>query len=151
MTEGHRWQTETIWAIHAGRTDEGDDLFRKQNRIALGWEQMHDLSELAPTRDAFKEALVAASPDYKPGAIPNIAGQLYRFVYEMKNSDVILYPTRFDSQIHIGRVTGDYLYDPDTDAGFRTNASKMDTLGPTQRVSPRMRATNSAHSRRSSR
>lgn len=109
---------ETIWAVHAGRTDEGDDLFRKQNRIALGWEQLEDLSKLAPTRDAFKEALVAASPDYKPGAIPNIAGQLYRFVYEMKNGDTILYPTRFDSQIHIGRVIGDYLYDPDTDAGF---------------------------------
>lgn len=112
MTDG------TLWVIHAGRNDEADDLFREQGLIALGWDDMADLAQLPPTREAFKAALAAAYPSYKPGAIPVAAGQLYRFVHEMRPGDTILYPTRFDSQIHIGRVTGEYRHDPATDAGF---------------------------------
>ncbi len=108
----------TIWVIHAGRNDEADALFRKRSLMALGWEQLGDLAQLPPTREAFKEALAEAYPNYKPGAIPVAAGQLYRFVHEMQPGDTILYPTRYDSKIHIGRVAGEYRYDPDADAGF---------------------------------
>lgn len=109
----------TIWVIHAGRNDEADDLFRQRNLIALGWgEQLGDLAQLPPTREAFREALAAAYPNYKPGAVPVAAGQLYRFTHEMRPGDTILYPTRYDSQIHIGRVVGEYRFDPAADAGF---------------------------------
>ncbi len=108
----------TIWVIHAGRNDEADALFRERNLIALGWEQLGDLAQLPPTREAFKAALAGVSPHYKPGAIPNIAGQLFRFVHEMRPGDTVLYPARRDSQIHIGRVAGPYRHDPAADAGF---------------------------------
>lgn len=107
-----------IWVIHAGRNDEADDLFRKRGVIALGWNEMPDLAQLAPSREAFKVALAATHPNYKPGAIPVAAGQLYRFIHEMRPGDTILFPTRFDSQIHIGQVTGEYRHDPAADAGF---------------------------------
>lgn len=109
---------ETIWVIHAGRNDEADSLFRERCSIALGWEQLGDLAQLPPTREAFKGALAEVSPHYKPGAIPNIAGQLFRFIHEMRPGDTVLYPARRDSQIHIGRVAGPYRHDPAADADF---------------------------------
>jgi 5-methylcytosine-specific restriction protein B len=108
----------TIWVIHAGRNDEADALFRERGLIALGWEQLGDLAQLPPTREDFKAALAAVSPGYKPGAIPNIAGQLFRFVHEMRPGDTVLYPARRDSQIHIGRVAGPYRHDPAAADGF---------------------------------
>src|SRR5271157_5999749 len=36
-------------------------------------------------REAFKAAVSKAYPAFKPGAVPNSAGQLYRFVHEMNS------------------------------------------------------------------
>jgi restriction system protein len=102
----------TIWGIHAGRTGDADTLFLKKSFIAIGWALMGDLSTLPPTRDAFKSELVRVYPQKKAGAIPNNAGQLFRFVHEMKKGDTVAYPSKRDRQIHLGRISSDYKYDP---------------------------------------
>ena len=53
---------------------------------------MGDLSPLNPDRDAFKAKVAEVYPEKKPGAIPNNAGQLFRFVHEMKRGDFVVYP-----------------------------------------------------------
>lgn len=99
-----------VWGIHAGRNGEADSLFLKKNFIALGWPKMGDLSKLNADRDAFKAHLTKVYPEEKVGAVPVDAGQLYRFVHEMKVSDLVVYPSRQDKQIHIGRVEGLYQF-----------------------------------------
>ena len=108
----------SIWGIHAGKTGDADNLFLKKGCVALGWAKMADLAALKPDRDAFKTRLVEVYPEKKPGAIPNNAGQLFRFVHEMKPGDIIVYPSKRDRQVHLGRVDGDYLYDPKTEPGY---------------------------------
>jgi restriction system protein len=73
-----------LWDIHAGKTDDADSLFLKKNCIAVGWAKMSDLSALRPDRDAFKARVAEVYPTARPGAIPDNAGQLFRFVHEMK-------------------------------------------------------------------
>ena len=101
-----------IWGIHAGRTGDADELFLKKNGVALGWHEVGDLSKLGKDREAFKAAVAKTFPDKKPMAVANNAGQLYRFVYEMQVGDLVVYPSKHDRQIHIGRVEGGYRYDP---------------------------------------
>jgi restriction system protein len=107
-----------LWGIHAGKTGDANSLFLKKNCIAVGWTKMGDLSALKPDRDTFKARVAVVYPDAKPGAIPNYAGQLFRFVHEMKPGDLVVYPSKHDRQIHLGRVTGDYRYDPNTEPGY---------------------------------
>lgn len=104
---------KTVWGIHAGRTGDADSLFLKKNFVALGWLDMGDIGKLAPDREAFKEKVKATYPDWKPGKVPNAAGQLYRFVHEMKVGDLIVYPSKRDRQIHIGEVIGEFQYRPE--------------------------------------
>jgi restriction system protein len=108
--------SQTIWGIHAGRTGDAHNLFLSKSVVALGWVEMGDLSVLPASRDAFKVAVAKNYPHHKPGAIPNNAGQLFRFVHEMKQGDLVVYPSKSDRQIHIGEVTGDYVYDPQSAA-----------------------------------
>ena len=108
----------TIWGIHGGRTGDADTLFLKKCFVALGWEKLGDLKKIDATRDAFKTAVAEAYPHKKPGAIPNNAGQLFRFVYEMKINDLIAYPSKRDRCVHIGQIEGDYRYDTSLDAGY---------------------------------
>ena len=107
-----------LWGIHAGKTGDADSLFLKKNCIAVGWTKMGDLSALKPDRDALKARMAEVYPDAKPGAIPNNAGQLFRFVHEMKPGDLVVYPSKRDRQIHLGRVEGDYRYDSNTEPGY---------------------------------
>lgn len=107
-----------VWGIHAGKTGDADTLFLKKNFIAIGWAKMGNLSTLAPERDAFKSKVLECYPDKKPGAIPNNAGQLYRFVHVAQVDDLVIYRSKRDHQIHIGRIAGNYKYDPQLEAGY---------------------------------
>jgi restriction system protein len=73
---------------------------------------MGDLAKIGCDRDAIKTAVAKAYPDAKPGAIPNYAGQLLRFVCEMKIGDLILYPSRRDRTVHFARIESAYTYSP---------------------------------------
>lgn len=107
-----------MWGIHGGRTGDADALFLKEKWIALGWQKVGDLNSLAATRDAFKSRVLAAYPDKKPGAIPVDAGQLFRFVYEAKEGDLIIYPSRRDRHVHIGAIRGPYKYAEDGEPSY---------------------------------
>jgi restriction system protein len=105
-------ETEAVlWGIHAGQSGEADALFLKKKLVALGWPEMGDLSKIPPDREGFKAKVAATYPHHKPGAIPTLAGQLFRFVHEMKPGDLVLYPSKIDRHVHMGRIEGAYRYD----------------------------------------
>lgn len=110
--------SQTVWGIHAGATGDADKLFLQENFIAIGWTAMGDLGILPANREAFKTKAAHIYTDKKPGAIPVTAGQLFRFVHEMQPSDIIVYPSQGDRQIHIGTVSGGYKYDPGVDPSY---------------------------------
>ena len=100
-----------IWVVRGGKTGDADEIFLNKNFIATGWPQMGDLSSLKADRNAFKAKVDEIYRDKKPGAIPNIAGQLFRYVHEMKTSDIIVYPSKRDRNVHIGEIIGLYKFD----------------------------------------
>ena len=109
---------QTLWGMHAGATGDAHRLFLEQKCVALGWEAFGDLSKLPANREAFKAEYGRVYPDTKPGAIPVNAGQLFRFVHEMRPGDLVLYTSKVEKKIHIGRVDGPYFYDPQGAPGY---------------------------------
>lgn len=101
-----------FWGMHAGRTGEAEDQFLKGNSVALGWHQMGDLSTIGADRDAFKQRIASAYPAKTKLGVANNAGQLFRFVHEMKRGDIVVFPSKSDRHVNLGRIVGDYQYDP---------------------------------------
>ena len=108
----------TIWGIHGGKTGDADSLFLSKCFIGIGWNKVGDLSQLSANREAFKTAVAKAYPNKKPGAIPNNAGQLFRFSHEIQIGDIIAYPSKRDRQIHLGKIVGDYQHNPAIEPGY---------------------------------
>lgn len=54
-----------VWGIHT----QDDSLFLQGNVIAIGWEEMGDLSVLAPDRESFRDKYLAVFPDAKKAAL----------------------------------------------------------------------------------
>ncbi len=118
---------QTVWGIHGGRAGDADALFLRKNLVGLGWPELGDLSRLPGNREAFKAAAEACFPDRNPGNIRNCAGQLFRFLHEMRVGDLVVYPSRRDRMVHVGRVTGDYRFVRD-DMGAYPNRRSVEWL-----------------------
>lgn len=108
----------SIWGIHAGKTGDTDKLFLTNNLVALGWVKMGDLSSINANRESFMAKLKEVYPDKKARAISIDTGQLYRFVHEMKKDDLVVYPSKIDKLIHVGRVTGEYRCNTEKEPGY---------------------------------
>lgn len=96
-----------VWGIHT----QNDSLFLNKEKIAIGWREMGDLLQIAPTRENFKQKYMQVFPDAKKGAIPVATGMLYRFCHEVQTGDYVVFPSKSDRMIYIGEVTGNYEYD----------------------------------------
>ena len=88
----------------------------KQGYVALGWPEMGDLKAIGPTRDAFKAKVKQVYGD--KSHITNSAGQLFRFLHEMKAGDYVIYRSKVDRQIYIGKVNGAYEHNPTLSAEY---------------------------------
>ncbi len=102
----------TLWGIHMGAHHGMRPV--EEGFVAIGWPDMGDLSKLAATREAFKARFADMHPHDKPGAVPVKAGVLYRFMCEMQVGDVVVFPSKPDRRVNIGRITGDYQFDPES-------------------------------------
>lgn len=96
-----------VWGIHT----QDDNLFLKDDVIAIGWKEIGDLSKIEATRDAFKTKYAESYPDDKKGAIPTSAGMLYRFIHEAQIGDYVVFPSKSDRKINIGVIESDYIYE----------------------------------------
>ncbi|PPQ31311.1 hypothetical protein CCR94_09690 [Rhodoblastus sphagnicola] len=108
-----------VWAIRAGGESEADPLFIEGGLLAVSFLSVNrDVSALPAQRAAFKDAFAEGVGDRKPGAIPIQAGQLFRFVHEMKIGDRVIYPRKIDRTLLWGEISTPYLYDPSTNPDF---------------------------------
>lgn len=78
--------------------------FSRRGHVAIGWDAMGDLSLLRGDREAFREKYVQAYPEAKKGGIATVSSAPFRFLHEMKVGDLIVYPSKQDKLVHIGRV-----------------------------------------------
>jgi restriction system protein len=106
----------TIWGIHMEWHHELRPI--EQKYIAIGWSRVGDLSKLPPDRDAFKKVVASAYPETKAGAIPVVAGTLFRFSKEMKKGDLLIYPSKPNRMVNLGTVDSDYLFAPSADEKY---------------------------------
>ena len=97
-----------IWGIHT----KDDILFLEKCTIALGWEDMGDLSLIDPNREAFKDKYSAVYKDASKQSVSSCVGTLFRFVHEAKIGDYVIYPSKNNREVNIGIIESDYFYNP---------------------------------------
>ncbi len=103
--------TKRIWAIRSGVTGQADSIFIEHNQLALSSAELDDdISKLSPSRSAFKEAFGQAQNNARPESVPMQAGQLFRFVHDVKIGDNVVYPRKSDRNLYWGEIVGPYVF-----------------------------------------
>lgn len=110
---------QRVWAVRAGSAGQADHIFMEHSQIALSFTEIGDSVErLPPTRVAFKDAFIRGAPSVRAASVPIQAGQLYRFVHEMRIGHRVIYPRKCDRTLYWGEIVGPYVYDMDDGGDF---------------------------------
>lgn len=96
-----------VWGIHT----QDDRLFLDENVIAIGWKAMGDLSTIKQDKDSFKEKYKTVYPSASKNSVGNCVGSLFRFAVEMKVGDIVVFPSKCNREINIGKVESEYFFD----------------------------------------
>lgn len=115
-----------VWGLHMGEHVGSAPV--DKNYVAIGWAQLGDLTKIATTRDKLKKALAATYEGITVGAKRGNAGVLYRFVNDIQQGDIVVYPSKTDRMVNIGKVVGDYCYAESDDYGY-PNQRAIEWLG----------------------
>lgn len=81
-----------------------------------------------PSRQRISVVCPTPRPDTKEGAVPVHAGTLFKFVHDIQAGDIVIYPSKHDRMVNIGRFTGQTEYHPDSPDDY-PNRRKVDWLG----------------------
>jgi restriction system protein len=98
----------TMWGIHC---DEPSLDFVGNGFVSIGWDDVGDLAVFEDDVPRLRDLLGTLFPSAKQGALPVWAGVLNRFAFVMKVGDWVVFPSRADSTINIGKIAGEYFFD----------------------------------------
>ncbi|HEV2554154.1 MAG TPA: restriction endonuclease [Bosea sp. (in: a-proteobacteria)] len=115
----------TVWGVHMGWHVDNRPI--DGGYVAIGWPGLGDIRAY-PDREAFKVALAAQAAEGHAGAVPVQAGVLFRFTHEMKAGDIVVYPSKHDRMVNIGRFTGQTSY-VEGDGDEYPNRREVEWLG----------------------
>jgi len=101
-----------MWLVRAGRNAQILDDFLDRGVVAIGWSKLGDLRSYQ-NKESLSEAVQHGWPNKGPGYKAIVTGQLYRFVHEIAKGDQILTYDPQQRVYHVGRVDGDYEYNPE--------------------------------------
>ena len=85
-------ETKVVWGIHTTQ----ENLFLPKNIIGIGWEEMGDINCAGDNRDDIKKRYAEVYPEATSGSISTCVGMLYRFVYEVRVGDYVVFVTLSD-------------------------------------------------------
>ena len=97
-----------VWGIHMDVRVGASPL--DNNYVGIGWHELGDLQLISNSREQLKGVLTTIYPDLNINAVPNAAGVLFRFVNDIQIDDILVYPSKSDRMINIGRVCSEYNF-----------------------------------------
>ena len=98
---------KTMWMVRAGEGGFRFEDFKEGSLTSIGWADIGELSTLN-SRDDFYKAVAATYPNDKKAQVAAAAGQIYRFVREIKVGDAVITYGRSERIYLVGSVTGEY-------------------------------------------
>ena len=114
---------KTVWGIHT----MDDPLFLNQNLIAIGWEEMGDLSAISTSRDAYKEKYIGKEIVERIQSNPKYyekMSALLRELIEKRKNDVINYEEYLRQIVELARKVHKPESGTEYPPGIRESAAK---------------------------
>lgn len=101
-----------LWVVRAGRNAVHAERFLDEKMMTIGMSELVGAEALGDSRKELMERLEKVHPDWNKGRLANHAGQLFRFVSEIKVGDEVVTYDAATRRYLIGVVSSDARYEP---------------------------------------
>jgi restriction system protein len=101
-----------MWKVNAGRRSALAHEFLTRGVVAIGWQEAGDYSRL-PSRQAVLDTMVRAYPDRTDQQNTVGAGQVWRFLTDVREGDRVITYDPVARAYHLGTICGPPQYRPD--------------------------------------
>lgn len=101
-----------LWLVRAGRHGEREAFALDNNVAVIGWGELPDLSKIKD-RDEMEDLLKITYPDKMHRTVNSWESQVWPFVNEIVEGDLIALPLKRRAVIAIGEVVGEYRFEKD--------------------------------------
>jgi len=103
---------EGVWCIH-NSSPTADTLFLGSNIVAVGWPELGNLGTVAQSKESLRQLVSATYPERSKASVAGATGQLYRFIAQMREGELVVYRSKQNGAVHLGLVRGNYSYAPE--------------------------------------
>jgi len=119
-----------VWVIRLGEGGQLADDCRTKQLAAIGWSEVGDLSAFKDYENLRASVYESYRDQYKsPGGAGVAAGMLWSFVNDVKSGDIVISPERETRELMVGKVAGNYVFDPSAIASDYPNIRKVEWIG----------------------
>lgn len=98
-----------MWMVRAGEGGFRFEDFKADSLVSVGWDELGSLAGLR-SREDFLNAVGRCYPNARKGQVISAAGQLLRFVREVKVGDAVITYSPTERVYLVGTVTGEYEF-----------------------------------------
>lgn len=105
--------TAPMWMVRAGEGGRLFDDFRNNGVVAVGWDEMGDLTGLNSQEEIRELHLTAYPDDTKPIRVSNSVAMIFKFRAVLKPGDGVITYNPQKREYIVGTIKGEYEYDPD--------------------------------------
>lgn len=98
-----------MWMVRAGEGGYLFDDFQKKEIIAIGWNELGNLSKFSDSEE-IKEKFKQTYTDVKKTYIPIAVSQISKFRFDFKRGDKVVTYNPEERRYFVGEITGDYNY-----------------------------------------
>jgi hypothetical protein len=117
---------QRVWLYAPGRDAEHWDEFYRDGIIAIGWNELGDLSKLQDLEEVVEKMREVYEREYNP---INDSNACYEFAHEMRPGDLIFAKRGRSRIVGYGTVLGEYRYDPSRENYQHTRRIRWDSRG----------------------
>lgn len=108
----------TMWLCRAGRFGEYENKFIEDGHIYCTWDNLDVALTNFKSRQDLQDYFVSKNDETKVKTAMNWASQVWPFGNEMAIGEIVALPSKINSVIHFGRITGEYEFSADAPNPF---------------------------------
>lgn len=105
-------KNKTMWMVRAGEGAKWIDEFAERQVVAIGWSELGEI-EAGRSREEITELAKQQWPSHTRAMLASSAGQVFRFLNEMKPGDGVVSYDPGRRIYLVGTIKGDPAYRPD--------------------------------------
>ncbi len=103
--------TKVMWLIKAGEGGYLFDDFQKDSLVAIGWNELGELTEL-DTAEGIRKLYLTMYIGEKPGKVNNAVAMIFKFRAVLKPGDKVATYSPESREYLVGTIKGEYEYAP---------------------------------------